>query len=152
MAMFLPLMLMFGFAMEAEQQTNSSGKRIARRTKEFTMGDLPKLAANISPGVMGSFFKFKLYLRIVFRILKAVEIENYIDKDPAVSGPPKEPLKPQVAKYLEVPFVAAQSFSSPSAGAKGKGTPSKEQKQAAALIARRIATAEKEHAQVQRDN
>ena len=107
-------MLMFGFAMEAEQQTNSSGKRVARRTKEFTMDDLPKLAANISPDVMGSFFNFKLYLKTVFRILKAVEIEKYIDKDPAVSGPPKEPVKPLVSKYQAVPFVAAQSFSSPS--------------------------------------
>jgi hypothetical protein len=78
MAMFLPLILMFGFAMEAEQQTNSSGKRIARRTKEFTMDDLPKLAANISPDVMGSFFKFKLYLKIVFRILKAVETQHRV--------------------------------------------------------------------------
>ena len=116
------------------------------------MDNLPKLAATISPDVMGSFFKFKMYLKIVFRILKAVEIENYIDKDPAISGPPKEPLKPLVAKYQQVPFVAAQSFSSPSAGAKGKGTPSKEQKQAASLITRRIATTETEHAQVQRDN
>ena len=167
MAVFLPLMLMFGFAMDTAKQTDSSGKRIARKTKQYTMDDLPQLPANISPDIHGSYHRFmQVYLKTVKRILRAVEIENYISQDPAISGPPEEPLQPKEEKYVEeryVPSKQVQSLQgqvqSQSPAGAGKGTPSKEQAALARQqqkqqtdLAKLISTEKKQHAQTQREN
>jgi hypothetical protein len=164
MALFLPLMLMFGFAMDTAKQTDSSGKRIARKTKQYTMDDLPKLPANISPDIHGSYHRFmQVYLKTVKRILKAVEIENYISQDRAISGPPEEPPRPKEERYVEERYVPSKQVKilqgqvqSQSPAAAGKGTPSKEQtalakKQQSELV-KLISTEKKQHAQVQREN
>ena len=114
-------MLMFGFAMDTAKQTDSSGKRVARKTKQYTMDELPKLPANISPDIHGSYHRFmQVYLKTVKRILKAVEIENYISQDRAISGPPEEPLRPKEEKYVEERYGRTEQASQNSSRSNSK--------------------------------